>query len=245
MCVSVPCDLHSNGWYTLLSWRYQGRADLYNRGYAGYTTRNALTTLRQHLRAGIWPYSAATASQSQSSTAVAGIERLVLLWLGTNDSCTHFTSLPNMHVPLAPFTANMRHIVHTLLSATAAHTLLPPASHTTKLLILTPLDQPHWQAYRRHKYSLPLSHPPAAALPAMPYVEAVKSVAAECDVAVCDVSTGGVLPADECGHWSVDGIHLNAEGNRRVYDAIVAAVERHWPELAVERLPLDGDAQIE
>ena len=149
------------------------------------------------------------------------------MWLGSNDSCTHFSSTPSLHVPLAAFTANMRHIVHALQSRDPA----------TALLLVTPLDQAHWLAYRRFKYgaSAPLSLP----LPRMQYVEAVRSLGKECGVAVCDVSSE-VLRAEQNKDWSVDGVHLNALGNERVFAAVVAAVEHNWPELAAQKLPVDG-----
>lgn len=218
-----------HGWYALLASKYRGRADLFNRGYSGYTTRNALTTLRLHIQAGIWP----STPHLSSSSAESRIQRLVLVWLGSNDSCTHFTSMADMNVPLAAFTANMRNIVQTLRST-------PP---NTALLLLTPLDQPHWLAYRQYKYHLPARLP--VPLPPMEYAEAVQSLGVECGVAVCDVSTGSVLRAGDNREWSVDGIHLNAEGNQRVFEAIVAAIEQHWPELSVDRLPLDGEEQAE
>ena len=228
-----------DGWYTLLASRYQGRADLINRGYSGYTTRNALTTLRQHIRAGIWPYVPSAqqplAGLPGSSAAQPRLQRLVIVWLGSNDSCTHFTSTPNMHTPCDTFTANMRHIVRTLRPAGpdthGGHigrlTARPATSQCTALLLLTPLDKPHWLAYRRFKYGTLPSRLSAALPPPMEYVEAVKAVGEECGVAVCDVSGGSVLPAAVNHEWSVDGVHLNAAGNKRVFEALVGVIEQH------------------
>ena len=233
-----------DGWYTLLFARYQRRADLFNRGYSGYTTRNALTTLKQHTQAGIWP-------QHVSDTASSRIKRLVIVWLGSNDSCTHFSSMPNMHVPLPAFKANMTQIIHTLLAdrtaATTQHqptqaAMARPPQRATALLLLTPLDQSHWLAYRHRKYRQQLGPLLPSAFPPMEYVEAVKALGAEYSVGVCDVSGDEVLGATNNEEWSVDGVHLNAEGNKRVFQAVVAAIERNWSELAVERLPLDAEA---
>ena len=252
-----------DGWYTLLSARYQRRADLFERGYSGYTSRNALTTLTHHMQAGIWPYSPSASPELASSTATAtataadtsGSEssttlpspvytQLVTLCLGANDSAMPSVDGDvSLHVPLDTFTANVRRIIELLVPEYAQLTAPPSRylSSTTALILITPpqLDEPTWRNYLAKRDGTPPVRARDNGLVGQ-YAAAVKAIAADWHIPVVDMYT--LTPPTAAGTWPyfVDGLHYNAEGNAAVFLALVDCVERNYPSLSVERLGLDA-----
>ena len=234
-----------DGFWSLLSARYQRRADLFNRGYSGYTSRMALALLREHLSARLWPY-----DPQRADGADSGFRQLVLLSLGSNDSCRRFSRPPFLHTPLPAFERAMRAIIGLLVPELAAVTA--PLSHypsrTSALVLLTPLDDPHWLAYRRFRYAPRDPPPPLKEFPPplsdslTPYADTVRALAAEYHVPVCDL--GALMSPDDVlepgSSWTRDGCHLNAEGSARLFKELVRVIETAYPSLAVHALPMDG-----
>ena len=238
----------ADGWCTLLSARYQRRADLFNRGYSGYTSRNTLTTLTHHLQAGIWPYIPSASPELASSTTNPApvYTQLVTLCLGANDS-----ALPSpdgsmsQHIPLESFKANLRRIIE-LLVPEYSQLSSPPTrylSSTTALILITPpqLDELTWRHYLANRDGTP----PVKArdnTAVSQYAAAIQSIAAQWHIPVID--TYSLTPPAADGTWPyfMDGLHFNAEGNAKLFLAIVECVERHYPSLSVERLGMDAPA---
>ena len=189
----------------------------------GYTSRNTLTTLTQHLRAGIWPF-VPSASLPSSSPASPAYSQLVTLCLGANDA-----ALPSvdggftLHVPLDSFTSNVRRIIELLLPEYAQ--LAAPPSHylstTTALVLITPpqIDEAHMAAVlgqaRQHSgrqrtrqcSDRPVrgSHP-----------------SHRCRLAtfpVIDLYSLTPPTASDTWPYFSDGLHLNADGNARLFRA--------------------------
>ena len=123
--------------------------------------------------------------------------------------------------------------------------LNPPLPHyppsSTALVLLTPLDDPHWLAYRRHKYNQPLPDPSLTSPPASPYADAVRTLAHAHHIPLVDLASL-CPPSDVCTArtWTWDGCHLNAEGNARVFAELVRVIESAYPSLAAVALPVDG-----
>ena len=232
-----------DGWCTLLSARYQRRADLFNRGYSGYTSRNTLTTLTQHLRAGIWPF-VPSASLPSSSPASPAYSQLVTLCLGANDA-----ALPSvdggftLHVPLDSFTSNVRRIIELLLPEYAQ--LAAPPSHylstTTALVLITPpqIDEPAWRQFLAKRDNIPAVKGRDNAVTGQ-YAAAIQAIAADWHIPVIDLYSLTPPTASDTWPYFSDGLHLNADGNARLFRAIVDCVERCYPSLSVEQLRMDA-----
>ena len=231
------------GWLTLLSSHYQRRADVFNRGYSGYTSRNAVTLLRRHLDAGIWPYDPTPPpSHSPSPHPFPRFLHLVLLSLGSNDSCLRYSTPPWLHVPLPAYLRNLRRIIGLLVPEYGD--LSTPPSHypstRTALILLTPLDDSHWLAYRRHKYHQPAPDP-SLPQPPSPYTDAVRALAAEYHIPLCDLAA--LMLPDEvttAATWTWDGCHLNAEGSARLFTRLLHTIAAAYPSLRADALPMDG-----
>lgn len=241
-----------DGWYTLLSARYQRRADLFNRGYSGYTTRNALTTLRHHLQAGIWPYvpsaspslSSSTATSHSASAASPVYTQLVTLCIGANDA-----ALPSVdggfsqHVPLDVFTANLRRLIELLVPEYAQLSAKPTAylSSTTALVLITPpqIDEPTWRQYLAKRDGTPAVKARDNAVTGQ-YVAAIKALGAEWHIPVIDMYALTPPTAPDTWPYYSDGLHLNANGNARMFKAIVECINSSYPSLSVEQLGMDA-----
>ena len=235
-----------DGWYALLSSRYQRRADLFERGYAGYTSRNLLTTLTHHLQAGVWPYVPSASPELASSAASPApvFTQLVTLCVGANDAAMPSPDgSMSLHVPLAAYTANVRRIVELLLPEYAQLSAPPTRylSATTALVLITPpqLDELTWRHHLAQRDNTPAVKARDNDTTAL-YAAAIRAIAEEWHIPCVDMY--GLTPpgADGSWPWFADGLHYNAAGNARLFLQLVHCVERHYPSLSVERLGLDA-----
>ena len=240
-----------DGWQTLLSARYQRRADLYNRGYSGYTVRNALTLVTEHLRAGLWPFipSAEPSLESTSAAPRGGepaYQQLLTISFGANDASFPSDKEPptfSLHVPLHTYTALLKQLVATLVPEYAQLTSPPTRylSRTTALLLITPpqLDEPVWRAYLAERDHTPPEKSRDANTTRL-YAEAVKAVGREWCIPVLDLfELTGKGEEGEYG-WFSDGLHMNARGNAVWFEGLVRSVEEHYPSLRAEALGMDA-----
>ena len=150
-----------DGWGALLTARYQRRADVYNRGYSGYTVRNALTLVQEHVRAGLWPFAPGAdtplaSSQPTQGSGEAVYSQLVTLCFGANDAAFPSAQDPpafSLHVPLHTYTQLLKATIATLVPEYSQLTSPPThyLSRTTALVLITPpqLDEPVWREYGR------------------------------------------------------------------------------------------------
>ena len=241
----------SDGWLSLLTARYQRRADVFNRGYSGYSTRNALPLVRQQIADGHWPYTPAASSSSSSSSA-SSFSQLLIIGLGTNDAVLppevinspEFTAA--QHVPVAAFAANMRKLIAMLVpeySNAPAGPLQQFASRSTALVLLTPaqLDEPAFRAHLTRESGLP-SVQTRSLEGTLPYVQAVRDIGRQWSIPVCDCWE--LTQPNSDGQWDVftDGLHLSPAGNARLFEALLQVIEKQYPSLRVEVLPMDAPA---
>ena len=242
-------------WLSLLAEQYTRKADVYNRGYAGYNTRHYLHLLRHHLQRQLFPFTPAASpslSPSTSSSPSPAYQHLVTLFLGTNDAALpdSGTAEANISVPLSEFTANLRQLIAMLLPDYAPLLLQPQSRDTagrylssvTALVLITPpqLNITQWQL--RH---LTPPYPPLSSLPVtrsltacQQYVAAVREIAASWSIPVVDLWSL-TAPSPSYDMLS-DGLHLNTRGNQLLYSALLSVIGSHFPMLMPEMLELDG-----
>lgn len=93
------------GWMTLLAHHYTRRADVINRGYSGYNSRDMALLLRKHMHASVraWPYD--PLSMHDHSSPV-----FVTLFLGANDASLPGSRSGAQHVPIDAYVKHMTEV---------------------------------------------------------------------------------------------------------------------------------------
>ena len=229
------------GWVSLLSSHYIRHADVYNRGYGGYNTRTYLALLHQHLSFNLWPYQP-TADEHAVESA-NDWERLVTLYLGTNDAALadSGTNESHIHTPLDEFHTNLRSIIAQLVPQYGAYlspASAPPSHYLSKhtaLILITPA-QLNITAWRLR--SLVPPYPPTSSLPiarsvssAASYAAAVRLLASEWHIPCLDMWS--LTGESEWQRLFSDGLHLSEAGNRVLYEGVMAVIREKYSELEV------------
>lgn len=199
------------GWVSLLAEDFAGKADLFPKGFSGYNTRWALY---------IFP----RVVDALPSTANI---RLVLIFFGANDACIEPEP---QYVPLEQYVQNLRTLVSHVRSIRRANPVVP------MLVAPPPVQEDHDD-----------SNPNRLAARTAKYAAACVALAKEVGCPYVDMHTemldkvraDGVALGDEqtgLHKYLCDGLHLSAEGNKLVYDAIVKTIRTQLPDIAPENL---------
>lgn len=218
----------SGGWGARLADTYSRYADVTLRGFSGYTSRWI-----QHVLPALFP-----------AARVDAAPALVTVFLGANDAALPaplFKQPPDasrQHVPLHEYADNMRAIVDAIRASGARRVLLitPP-----------PLVEEKWKQHCVQTYGVPVdaqsnrNFETTAA-----YAATCVRVAGEVGAPVVDLQRA-FLGVDGWERLLPDGLHLSAEGQAVVYDAVSSAIVREWPELrptyfgdtATDKMPID------
>ncbi|KAI0781317.1 SGNH hydrolase [Trametes elegans] len=213
----------SNGVAARLSEKYVRKLDVINRGFSGYNTDWILPVFEQ-----IW----ATRDEQAHAQKV----QLLIIWFGANDAAepanTH-------HVPVERYQANLTALVRAVRAPDS-----PRYSPDTRVLLVTPppVETRRWGRLYAELYN-PAADPnkPNRSLEVSGvYAEAMKEVGQKEGVPVIDVwrklwDTAGRVE-EKLEPFLLDGLHLTASGYEVVYDAIIAGIAEHYPELHYDRL---------
>ncbi|RMY82547.1 hypothetical protein D0862_11981 [Hortaea werneckii] len=250
-------------WVAALSHHYSRKLNVINAGLSGYSTDKALSILPR-----ILPPSSSSSSSTAASPGTTQI-KLLVLFFGANDARLPSTGIPEQHVPLESFKANLRAMV-TCPQLRAHH---PGA----KVLLITPppVDERLCESDDAGKG---IFHPRRTAETTALYAQAVRDVGAEfvasaaggggghvavLDLWGCFMRVAGWVPGEPLvgskdveqrdpekgglGRLLKDGVHLTGEGNRVLFSELVGLVNRTWPELDAEGLGFDlpywGDSE--
>mmetsp|Transcript_22473 Transcript_22473/g.64613 ORF Transcript_22473/g.64613 Transcript_22473/m.64613 type:complete len:250 (-) Transcript_22473:457-1206(-) len=198
------------GWISRLSSTYSRRADVLSRGFSGYNTRHAL---------GILP---SVLTDCGAGTR-GGRVLFYTLWFGANDAALPGT---RQHVPAEEYAANIKKMVGLIRSAhDDASTPVPPIV----LITPPPVFQPWWEEWCK-TYGRDKSDRTNEA--SRQYGLAMQSVGKELECETLDTWTllGGDAPGYE--RYLTDGLHLSEEGNKAIYEGLMALVENKFPNLA-------------
>ncbi|KAJ7489866.1 SGNH hydrolase-type esterase domain-containing protein [Mycena galericulata] len=193
---------------------YARKLDVVNRGLGGYNTEWAIPVLEQCL---------ATRHEQQYVPKI----RILVIWFGANDACIQPSP---QHVPLAKFIENIKYIVRLTQSIES-----PYYSPSTKIILITP---PPVNTYQRAA-DVGSRDPPLALdrnfETTREYAEGVKAAAAASQVSVVDVWTAMWKAAGEkeeaLSEYLSDGLHLNANGYKIMYEALITTIEVEHPQL--------------
>ncbi|KDR81821.1 hypothetical protein GALMADRAFT_240048 [Galerina marginata CBS 339.88] len=207
-----------NGFGQRLSHVYARKLDVLNRGLSGYNTEWGIPVFEQCI--------------AKSRDTFAPKVRMLVIWFGANDACI----LPSpQHVPLPKFSANLKHMVSLIKSPTSQY-----YSPSTRIILISP--PPVNTLVRRA--DLEARNPPLKLdrefEVTRAYAEAAQKVAKEEGVGYVDVWTAlwEAAGKEEKGLEKVlsDGLHLNAEGYRVLYDELMTTIEKDYPELHYDNL---------
>ena len=204
-------QLSWDGWGGTLAHVYQRRADVINRGMAGYNTDWFLKYLEQH----------------EKDVLVDNVV-LVIIFFGANDaSCK--TLNPRHHVPIPAYQENIKTMI------VKCRTRYPDVP----IIVITPPPVQHEQrlSYQKERYgdkatgllerSLELSGQ---------YAQAAKEVADASNT--CLIHLWKTMQLDS--NWErffYDGLHFSREGNEFVAESILRKIEQEIPQLAVTPCP--------
>ncbi|KAG1668157.1 hypothetical protein FOA52_005149 [Chlamydomonas sp. UWO 241] len=208
------------GWGTSLAAAYGRKADVVNRGFAGYNTKWALPLVDDIF-----------ADCTSANTA------LVTFFFGANDAALAppdgTPTSHAQHVPLPQFRANMRAMVAGLQKRGLRRIVLmtpPPVYEPGRVAAAAAraASEPGAQQW-------PLDRSNATT---GVYAAAVGELGKELGLPVVELWEG--MQADE--GWGdalfTDGLHFTPAGNAHVYGALMAAVASAYPDVAPSLLPL-------
>jgi len=209
-------ELHGFG--QRLSHVYARKLDVLNRGLSGYSTEWSIPVFEKCI-------------PTKHETNVPKI-RVLTIWFGANDSCIKPSP---QHVPLSKFTSNLTHMVNMILSPTS-----PYYSPTTRVILITP---PPVNTFQR-RADLESRQPPLTLdrdfEVTKAYAESVRKVARDEDVALVDVWSALWEAADKnemlLERFLKDGLHLNAEGYKIMYQALMATIKEVYPDVHYDNL---------
>ncbi|KDQ12349.1 hypothetical protein BOTBODRAFT_67540 [Botryobasidium botryosum FD-172 SS1] len=187
---------------------YSRRCDVVNRGFSGYNTEWILPIFSK-------------AFAKKPSQHWYPRVNLLTVWFGANDAC-----IPSSHqyVPLEKFKQNLLSIISMVRQPTSEW-----YSPSTRVILITPppVNEKLWLDRRLVR--------------SREYADAVKQVAQEAGVGVVDAWTAIWESAGETEEnlrdYLYDGLHLNAEGYRIVYDRLIETISMQHPELHYDSLP--------
>lgn len=216
------------GWTAALAYAYMRRLNVLNAGLSGYCTRKALAVL---------PHIIPPPDQARI--------RIMSIFFGANDARLPNTSQPAQHVPLEQYKANLKAMISSPLVK----------AHNPRIVLITPppIDERMCEEADRANG---INEVRRRAEVTAKYAVAVREVSEEMDLTLLDLwsifmdragwkagapllGSRDVEQSSENGLPSLlkDGLHLTAEGNRVLYEELIALIEREWPGLTPEALP--------
>lgn len=228
------------GWVSLLSSTYCRRCDVFNRGFSGYNTRNAIDLIPRLF------------GNFQNNNINASIDNIVDINSYKNNNnnqllfCTVFfgandATLPgeNQHVPIDEYGDNIDTIIRSIRSTVNnvnnSNSNLPDEPIII-LMTPPPIDEMAWAKTRETSISDRTNER------ARQYGLKMKEIGTKytnCTV----LDTWELLHGhtnDRC-NYLYDGLHLNQQGNRLLFDGLMnTIISKQYPHLA----PLDDDADV-
>lgn len=229
----------SSGWTGMLANAYARRADVLNRGFSGYNTRHALDVLPSVF------------GPTGESHCWVGRPLFVSVFFGANDA-----SLPSddelcQHVPVDEYERNLRKIVRNIADVRfgaedddkkgGSGGKKKEGGHTPPIVLITPppVHAETWDEYMTTNFDC-LS--PRSNEASRLYGDRVKLVAREMGCSVVD--SFSLLRGNESGDvykgYLEDGLHLNGEGNRLLFEGFMEVIRRDHAQLAPM---VDGDGK--
>lgn len=241
-------DPRLNGFGNYLCNYYQRRADILNRGFAGYNTKWVLEYLSTEQGfSDIFdiPFvsSSTTATQEEEKLGNPNV-CLVTIFFGANDASDPILN-PRHHVSLQEYNSNLKKLIQ----------IVRKTCPESKILLITPPPVHHESRlrYQIERYG------DKATGKLERNIELSGSYARECEKVVQELVSGAYceddlacinlwkefqsMPSnngDENTSWGSmlsDGLHLSKEGNEFVGKLLISTIETRFPSLSVKACP--------
>ncbi|CCO26288.1 Isoamyl acetate-hydrolyzing esterase 1 homolog [Rhizoctonia solani AG-1 IB] len=208
------------GFAQQLAYAYARKLDVINRGLSGYNTEWAIPIFEKCF------------AKSEVQSLVPKV-KLLVIWFGANDACLEQSP---QHVPLSKFAENINKLVNMPTSPSS-----PWYSPRTRVILVT---APPVNATQRGG-ELASRNPPLAPdrthETTKSYAQAVIDAGDKLGVPVVDLWTALWKEAGETeqGLESLlpDGIHCNERSYSILYNLLIEAILKHYPELHFDQLP--------
>ena len=228
------------GWGSLLASVYQRRADVLARGYFGYNTNHALEILPRILQ-----------------TTISSPILFCTILFGSNDAVDYGQL---QHVPMEQYRENMRKIVQDVrtqltlqqqqhlekLSDYVSYGSTPPPPPPIIVMTPPPVHEDSWAAFKGVEVSTRKNNNMRH------YGHIVKELVSELQhqqegqgqehykscyqvLDIWELLNGASSDPKERAKYVTDGVHLNEDGNRIVYEGIMNLLKDKFPHL----LPMD------
>ena len=194
-------DTQNCGWGAGLADWYSRHADVVNRGFSGFNSRQGLALLRRML-----PLDGPVQP------------RVLTIKFGANDAAAA-TLNPQQHVPLAEYESNLRDMVaHATSSCPGVHVILitPPS-----------VDEAGIRANSLAKGWLQHGDEIDRTVAGVrPYADVMRRVGCNLSLPVVDLWEGGDDAVGSTPQDFVDGLHLSPSGNRKLLAALQQVIRR-------------------
>ncbi|EGW33676.1 uncharacterized protein SPAPADRAFT_59046 [Spathaspora passalidarum NRRL Y-27907] len=208
---------------------YQRKLDVINRGYSGYNSNHAREILPEILKA-------------ELNSAKDNV-KLLTIFFGTNDAFQIEDETNKVQsVEVEKYKENLNAMVELALANNIKPVIVGPGIHDCKRVRLFFTDRPTEKAPVTNKRLLD-------------YSNAAKEVAAKHKVAFVDTwnafrEYGGwteqqLFDATGLGEWEVgtlehlvpDGVHFSPLAYKILYEKLIEAIDKNYPELNADKLP--------
>eukprot|EP00586_Coscinodiscus_wailesii_P013468 CAMPEP_0172511498 /NCGR_PEP_ID=MMETSP1066-20121228/236956_1 /TAXON_ID=671091 /ORGANISM="Coscinodiscus wailesii, Strain CCMP2513" /LENGTH=313 /DNA_ID=CAMNT_0013290901 /DNA_START=60 /DNA_END=1001 /DNA_ORIENTATION=+ len=222
-------DARNDGFGAALAHVYQRRADVFNRGFAGYNTDWFLQILDTPAGSeDVFGSGAARNGGGNSDNVV-----LVTIFFGANDASDEVLN-PRHHVPIDRYKSNLKKIV------TLSKTKCPDA----RILIIAPPPVHHEGrlSYQKRRYGDKATGKLERNMEISgQYARGAEEVAQEVGVPCLNL-WDKMQSSDE--NWGskyfYDGLHFSKEGNALVGQLLLETISQHFPELKVVPCGITG-----
>jgi lysophospholipase L1-like esterase len=195
------------GWVASLTHRYSRKLDLLNRGLSGYTTR--------------W-YPQSVIENVPTNT------RLAIVWLGANDAVLPGKGV--QHVPLDEYTTRLEAMLKKI------------HSQCERIIVLTPppLDESKWpdrsnrNTFEYRKRAIQVTQSLNLVVIDIWNVFGIFGNESQVDLINMKASVDQEFQNPSqllLDYYLNDGLHLSEEGNHAVYGAVVAEIQKSFPDL--------------
>lgn len=200
------------GWLNLMAWNYTRRADMQNRGFVSYTTREVVQIVDE-----------------LTKPAEAVRTKLAAVWLGANDAkqCKWLAARnwSDIYVSPAEYAANLRTMVTTIRKAGIEMVMLitpPPVIEEFEMPFVTPGGQ---------------SILPRTNANTQLYTDAALQLGKDIGVPVVNMRTAlEALPGFGKDFYR-DALHFNTQGQKAAFNILRQAIAENFPQLKSSALP--------
>ncbi|CCA70635.1 hypothetical protein PIIN_04571 [Serendipita indica DSM 11827] len=216
----LPGGWEAGGFAQKLAYVYARKMDVINRGLGGYNSEWGIPAFEQMF--------------TKDKTGTHPKCKLLTIWFGANDACLPFS---NQHVPLDKYQQNLTWMVQALRTPSSEY-----YAPWTRIILLTPppIQVDAWAQHIAERD--PPKDMDRTWENTKAYADAAKEVARELRVPVVDAWDAIWKAAGEetlgLTRFLSDGLHLTREGYEVVYNELIKVIEKEYPELHYDKLPL-------